>query len=107
MSAIISLVILFIYMWTCVLIFDGILKYMSRYSSDYIIQNLPSFIVVTLYSKMVIYIYPSFLYGELLFQLIFFFYGIKSLILIVVLLIKPLNKSKYYSLMAAIKKYSI
>ena len=107
MSIIISLVILYLYIWTCVLIFDGILKYMSRVSSEYVIQTLPSFIVVTLYSKLAIHIYPSSLYGELLFQVIFIIYGIKSIILILVLLIKPFNKSVYYSVMATIKKYSI
>ena len=104
MSVIVSATILYLYMWTCLYFFDGLLKYMSRVNSDYIIQILPSFIVISLFSKIAIHIYPEFLYGEQLLKLIFYLSGIKSLILIVLILIKPFNKSIYYSVMKAIKK---
>lgn len=106
MSVILSAVILYLYMWTCLYIFNGVLKYMSSVSSDYIIKILPSFIIMALFSRIAITIYPQFLYGEQLLQLFFYLSGIKSLILIIALLIKPLNKSKYDSIMAAIKKDS-
>lgn len=104
MSVILSGFILYLYIWACTHFFNFVLKYISSVSSDFFIQILPGWLLISLFSKTAMHIYPEFLHAAYLLDFIFYLASFISIFLIVMLLIKPFNKSLYDSVMKTIKK---
>ena len=104
MSVIVSGLILYFYILACYYCFNAFSKHMSSVSSDFFIQILPSWLLILLFSRIAMDIYPEYLHSEYLLRFIFYLAFIISIFLIVMLLIKPFNKSIYYSVMNTVKK---
>ena len=104
MSVIFSALLLYCYLWVCYYCFHVVLKYMSSITSDFFIQILPGWLIISLFSVIALNIYPEFLHGKSFLSFMFYVACIISIFLFVLLLIKPFNKSIYYKLMKVIKK---
>ena len=101
--AIISALLIFIYLQLCYFIINHLDKVTSKLTNNFVLINIPSGILILISSSMILSL-PLNFPGKIIIKLIFIVSILYTLFLLLTLLIKPISNSLYNRIVEKLNK---
>lgn len=101
---IISAIILLTYLYVCLFLLKISKSFTSKRTKDYVLQDLPGWVLILIINSLVKYIYPAFLTGSLVLNLVFYTSLIICSFSVILLIVKFFDKKLYDGLVNKIQR---
>lgn len=104
MSIFISSAILILFILGCYYLFNFILLYMKKVTTDFFIQILPGWFFILLISIVALYMYPDNLHGVQLLVIVFYISFVLCIVMaIAIVILRPFYPLAYHAFIQKVK----